>query len=295
MVRRFRSYLDPALVKHVLEHQEQPRFEGEVREMSVVFTDLEGYTATFEKLREGAVSLLNEYLGHMSRLIHEHNGYRHQFFGDGTMFFYGAPEHDPNHAIHAVETVLEMQEMIATLNESLATRRRQLCDDVTLAMRVGVSTGQMIVGDSGSEEASDYTVLGDAVNLGARLESANKVFGTRILITERTVELIPVDRFLIRPIGKLRVVGLSRAVMAYEPLADATKASDTHRKTAQLTRVMFECFRGADFDGCMSAVELMDRELGASRLSEVYRQLCDECLRKPPGPGFTGEIVLPTK
>ena len=295
VTRRFGSYVDPALVKRIIANPERTRFEGELREMSVVFTDLEDFTATSEKLREGAASLLNEYLSHMTRLIHDHHGYRHRFSGDGMMFFYGAPEQDRDHALHAVETVLEMQQMIVALNESIATRRRQLCDAVKLVMRAGVSTGQMTVGDAGSEDASYYTVVGDAVNLGSRLESANKVFGTRILMSGRTVELLPADLFVIRPIANLRVVGLMRAVMVYEPLAYADEATDFDKRTAQLTRTIFESFRDKNFDGCLTAVEGMDQELGASKLSEFYRQLCDGYIRNSPPPEFAGEIILSTK
>lgn len=295
VTRRFKSYVDPALVKRIIEQPGRMRFEGEIREMSVVFTDLEGYTATSERLREGAAALLNEYLSRMTRLIHEHQGYRHRFAGDGMMFFYGAPEPDRDHALHAVETVVQMQQMIVDLNESIAARRRHLCDAVVLAMRAGVSTGRMTVGDAGSDDASDYTVVGDAVNLGSRLESANKVFGTHILMTSRTVELLPADLFVIRPIANLRVAGLSRAVVVYEPLAYAEKATKSQKGMAHLTRGIFESFRDGNFAGCLTAVERMEEELGTGTLSGFYRQLCSEYMGKPPPPEFAGEIVLTVK
>ena len=296
VTRRFESYVDPALVKYVIEHPETEHIDGEARELTVVFTDLEGFTALTERLREGAVPLLNEYLRLMVPLIRGHNGYRNKFLGDGMMFFYGAPERNPDHAIHAVATVLKMQEMMVTFNELIADRRKHLCDDLpVLSMRTGVSSGQMIVGDAGPQEASDYTVLGDTVNLGARLESANKQLGTRILLSERTVELLPNDLFLLRPIGRLQVVGKTQAVMTYEPLTHLSQATARQKRTAELHRALVESFVKADFTNCLKIVGEADRELGPLKLTALYRELSERHLLHPPGRDFAGQIVLHEK
>src|SRR5262249_3118476 len=157
------------------------------------------------------------------------------------MFFYGAPEQNPDHAIHAVATVLKMQEMMVRFNELISERRKHLIDHLPLlTMRTGVSSGQMIVGDAGPEEASDYTVLGDTVNLGARLESANKQLGPHVLLSERTVELLPPKLFLLRPVGRVQVFGSTRAVMTYEPLAHVTAATDAHKRNAEIQHQLVE-------------------------------------------------------
>lgn len=283
-------------MKYIIEHPERERIDGEIREMTVVFTDLDGFTALTERLREGAVPLLNEYLKLMVPLIRDHNGYRSKFLGDGMMFFYGAPERNPDHAINAVATVLKMQEMMVTFNQKLGEQRQHLCDNTpVLKMRTGVSSGPMIVGDAGPQEASDYTVMGETVNLGARLESANKLMGTRILLSRRTVELLPPGLFLLRPIGRLRVVGSALPVMAYEPLAHLSQASDQQKRTADLTRAVIEHFVKGHFTECLDAVNLMDHELGPSKLSENYRRWCGEYQRSAPDPSFRGEIVLAEK
>jgi class 3 adenylate cyclase len=296
VTRRFESYVDPALVKYVIEHPQTTHIDGEVRELTVVFTDLEGFTTITERLREGAVTLLNEYLRLMVPLIRNHNGYRNKFLGDGMMFFYGAPEKNPDHAIHAVATVLKMQETMARFNELIAARRRHSGDDLPLlTMRTGVSSGQMIVGDAGPEEASDYTVLGDTVNLGARLESANKQLGTHILLSERTVQLLPPDLFLLRPIGRIQAVGLTRAVMTYEPLCHLSAATPAQLQSVELHRRLVERFAGSDFTGCMEIARRVESELGAHKLGALYRDLCAQHLRTPPGPAFTGQIILNEK
>ncbi len=290
VTQRFQSYVDPALVKYVLEHPENVRFEGEVRELTVVFTDLEGYTPLAEALRERAVPLLNEYFSLLTPLIREQNGYRSKFLGDGIMFFYKAPEWNCDHAIQAVATVLKMQQTLAQFNASLFDRGMK-----PLVTRIGVSSGEMVVGDAGSAEGSDYTVLGDAVNLGARLESANKITGTHILMGEGTMKLLPRDLFLVRPIGKLQVVGLSRAVMTYEPLSYCTQASDLQRNLARLTQHMVDAFIGGDFEACLNAEHHLVEACGPSKLAALYRRSCEEWIAQPAGAEFSGEIVLTAK
>lgn len=288
--RRFESYVDPLLVEYVIEHPEQTRFDGEVRELTVAFTDLEGYTPLAEKLRGQAVPLLNEYFSLLTPLIRECNGYRSKFLGDGIMFFYGAPEWNCDHAIQAVSTVLKMQETLAGFNEKLYERGMP-----PLLTRIGVSSGEMIVGDAGSNDASDYTVFGDMVNLGARLESANKFTGTRILISEGTQRLLPPNLFLTRPIGKLQVVGLSKPVMTYEPIAYLDHASETQRKLAELTQRMVESFILGDFAGCLTAERHLVEAFGPGKLAELYRERCECYLANPPGADFAGQIVLAAK
>lgn len=296
VTRRFQSYVDPALVKYVIDHPESAHIEGEVRELTVVFTDLEGFTKISERLREGAVELLNEYLKLMTPLIRDHNGYRNKFLGDGMMFFYGAPEWNPDHAIHAVATVLKMQEMMVKLNETMVLRRFVGGEELPeLRMRTGVSTGKMIVGDAGPEEASDYTVLGDTVNLGSRLESANKALGTRILLSERTVELLPKDLFLIRPIARLKVIGLSKPVMTYEPLSLLTEASESQRQMATLTQRFVNAFIRADFETCQQELKDFETSFGETRLGTLYRKQCDRYRAEPVPADFGGELVLTEK
>ncbi|MBL4702541.1 MAG: adenylate/guanylate cyclase domain-containing protein, partial [Phycisphaeraceae bacterium] len=166
ITRRFSSYVDPALVNYVINNPDTARLDGELKEMTVVFTDLAGFTTLSEKLRERTVPILNEYMGLMVPIIRKHTGYVNKFLGDGMMFFYAAPLDNPNHASDAVITSLELQHAMIDFN-----RRLKAQDLPQVAVRIGMSTGEMVVGDAGSEDASDYTVLGDTVNLAARLES----------------------------------------------------------------------------------------------------------------------------
>lgn len=291
----FRNYVDPALVDYVIENPTQTTLRGEVREMTVVFTDLAGFTTMSEKLGAETVPLLNEYFGLMVPAIRRHRGYVNKFLGDGIMFFFGAPLANPRHAHHAVEAVLEMQVLLERFNQSLKKR-----DLAAVKMRAGVLTGEMVVGDAGSlttprpeDRASDFTVLGDNVNLASRLEGANKATGTLVLLAERTAELLG-DRFLLRPIARLQVVGKSRGVMTYEPIALASEATEEQKQLVATTRAMITLYESQRFFECLTAADELDHAFGPCKLAELYRKSCRIHLVEPPQ-NFHGEIVLTEK
>jgi class 3 adenylate cyclase/CHASE2 domain-containing sensor protein len=290
VTRRFRSYTDPALVAYVLEHPEQEFLPSQRREMTVVFTDLEGFTTLTEQLREGAVAILSRFMSRMVPIIRRHRGLVNKFMGDGIMFFFGAPEKNERHAADAVTTVLEMQQEIERLNEELRAQ-----GSPTLRLRAGVTTGPMIVGDAGDATRSDYTVLGDAVNLSARLESANKAFGTRMLVSERTVEEAG-ERFLFRPVGRIRVAGKTEGVMAYEPVCAAEVATEEERQLVRSCQEVIDCFAGSRFGDCLDALERLEQADGRAlgKWCGVLRDLCQSYIASPPGE-FDRTIVLKEK
>jgi class 3 adenylate cyclase len=284
--RRFENYVDPALVEYVLETD--ARLDGEKKELSVVFTDLQGFTTLAEALGEKTVGMLNEYMSLMVPVIRKHRGLLNKFLGDGIMYFFGAPKANPQHAYDAVASVLEMQEVMVEFNKGLAERNLP-----TLITRAGISSGEMIVGDAGSAQGSDYTVLGDVVNLGARLESANKFFGTRILMNERAHTLVK-DRILTRPVGKLQVVGKKEGIITYEAMALLEKATEAQKELARLTTEMVTAFINGNFERCAKFADEIDDGHGASKLTELYRAMCEQNLVSAPVE-FTGNIVLTAK
>ena len=290
ITRRFQSYVDPVLVNYVIDHPEQVRLEGQVREMTVVFTDLADFTTLSEQLKENTVPLLNEYMGLMVPIIRQRHGYVNKFLGDGIMFFFGAPEKTTLHAADAIATVLEMQERLSTFNIKHADQ-----DLPSMTMRAGVSTGVMVVGDAGSDDASDYTVLGDAVNLGARLESANKMMDTKALVTERTLELIEGDLFLFRPVGRLVVVGKTEPIMTFEPLALVDRATDRQKRLVELTIPVVKAFQSARFKDCLVAIGQLEKILKADKFTACYRELCQQYLANPPVDTFNGHIQMGDK
>jgi adenylate cyclase len=281
---RFRYYVDPALVNYVIDHPEQVRFGGEMRELTVAVTDLVGFTALTESLREKTVEVLNAYMNCMVPLIRTRGGYVNKFLGDGIMFFFGAPVARRDHAAAAVAAVLQMH----TATDTFAEQRSG--DPCALSMRAGISSGTMVVGDAGADAGSDYTVLGDAVNVCFRLEPANKVFGTRTLITEATVRLLE-GQFLVRSVGLLALHGRVEPVMAYEPLCPTDKVTDSQQRLADLTDRVVTNFIAGQFDECLAAAERLEAAFGPSPLSRLYARLAEEHKSNCP-PDFDGRVAI---
>ncbi|MFN4241679.1 MAG: CHASE2 domain-containing protein [Tepidisphaerales bacterium] len=288
---RFRSYVDPELVNYIAEHPDQASFAGRKQVMTVVFTDLEGFTTLSERLGEGIVATLNDYVATMTPIIRGNRGFIDKFLGDGIMFEFNAVIPNPTHAIDAVNAVLQMQKAMGPFNEGLLRRGLP-----TLRMRVGINTGPMIFGDAGGAGANNITVLGDAVNLAARLEGANKPFGTLILMTQDTLDHCD-GRFAVRPIANVRVKGKEKAVVVYEPLGLATELTDDQRQLIRLTTDVFQRYSQADFHGCIEACERMNAALGGSvKFAQTYHHACRELLGRGGVPAdFDGSLSLTEK
>lgn len=294
ITNRFRSYVDRKVVDHFLSHPDLRVLDGQLQEMTVVFTDLDQFTRLSEKLGEETVRILNEFMDLVVPLIPQHNGLMNKFLGDGLMFFFNAPDRDANHAANAVATILEMQKIVPEFNATLAERKLP-----PIGLRAGISTGEMIVGDAGarSQQRVDYTVLGDNVNLGARLESANKAFGTSNLVSGRTVELCggADSKFLFRPIARLRVVGKDIPVMTYEALAVMDQATDRQKELAELTGKVVECFHDCRPADCLEALARLEEMTGETKLTHLYRDRCQQYLDDPSAGEFEAQIVLTEK
>jgi adenylate cyclase len=289
ITNRFKAYVDPTLVDYVLAHPERDRLEAARREVTVVFTDLGGFTTLTEQLGEGIIPLLSDYWSKMIPLIRKHRGMVNKLLGDGIMFTFNAPEDNPNHASDAIHAIREMQAAMGPLNESLTKKGLPI-----LSMRAGVSTGNVIVGDAGPKEVTEYTFIGDIVNTAARLEPANKSTGTTHLVTERTAELAR-EHFLFRPIAKLRVVGKSKSTMTYEACCRSDDADDRQRRLISLTGAMVDAFVRSEFEKCMAAAHELERAAGVSTLSQLYLERATYLSSHPPDPGFAGEFELHSK
>ena len=165
-----------------------------------------------------------------------------------------------------------------------------------LTVRAGVSTGKMVVGDAGAgEKGSDYTVLGDAVNFGSRLEGANKYFGTLVMVSGRTAECAA-DQFLFRPLGKLRVVGKSLGVEVFEAVCPIAEVTDVQKITVELTRGMIEAHQARRLEDCQTAVVHLSQHLGGStKLTRIYQELCEKDLGDPSADPWDGTISLTDK
>jgi adenylate cyclase len=209
--RLFSRYVAKNVYDQLLADPSRAKLGGTRRQMTVLFSDMRGFTALTEKGNpEDIVAQLNDYFTRMVTVLFEHQGTLDKFVGDMVMALFGAPLDDEEHAEHAVLTALAMVRALDVLNAEWAE-----FGIPTLDIGIGINTGEMVAGNIGSDTIMSYTVIGDAVNLGARLESLNKEYGTRIIISEATRARLK-GQYDIRPLGSVTVKGKSRSVAIFE-------------------------------------------------------------------------------
>ncbi|MGA2500262.1 MAG: adenylate/guanylate cyclase domain-containing protein [Tepidisphaeraceae bacterium] len=279
MKLQIRRVLDLILARDPLPLQPQQK------EVTVVFTDLAGFASVSEHLKDQFV-LLNDYLSLVVPIVRRHGGYLNKLLGDGLMYFFNAPRDNPNHARDAVASALDMQAAMAGVRQPLREH-----DLPALKLRCGIATGEVVVGNVGPADGSfsDYTVLGDSVNLASRLETANRYFDTGIMLNDRARELAG-GNFLYRPIGILKVIG-STGVMITEALALMEKATDQQKRLAEMTAELVNAFIHADFGKALKLAHTIADEFGKTRLTNLYAAECERYQATPPK-DFTGELSL---
>jgi len=212
MKRLFGQYVSKDVYEQLVANPSLARLGGQRREMTVLFSDIRGFTTVTERGQpEEIVGMLNEYFTRMVDIVFRHRGTVDKFVGDMVMALFGAPLDDPDHADHAVEAALEMIAELVELNQGWKAQGRF----AELDIGVGVNTGIMIAGNIGSDAIMSYTVIGDAVNLGSRLESLNKQYGTRIIVSDATRRALK-GRYLYRPLGEVVVKGKTEPVAIFE-------------------------------------------------------------------------------
>jgi adenylate cyclase len=205
----FSNYVSKSIVDELLKHPEKLELGGEDKNITVLFSDIRGFTTLSEKLTpQELVAHLNEYLSAMTDIIFKYEGTLDKYVGDEIMAFWNAPLEQEKHAYLATLTALEMMSTLHALNEKWPAERR-------LNIGIGLNTGIMTVGNMGSKSRMDYTLMGDNVNLGARLEGTNKIYGTNIIISEFTYRALA-DRFICRELDFIRVKGKEKPVQIYE-------------------------------------------------------------------------------
>ena len=212
MRRLFGQYVSKDVCEQLVENPSLARLGGQRREMTVLFSDIRGFTTVTEQGKaEDVVGMLNEYFTRMVEIVFRHQGTLDKFVGDMVMALFNAPLDDAAHADHAVEAALDMIEELEALNRQWAAEGRFAGLDIG----IGINTGPMIAGNIGSEAIMSYTVIGDAVNLGARLESLNKQYGTRIIISDATRQRLT-GRYLVKALGDVVVKGKTESVAIFE-------------------------------------------------------------------------------
>jgi adenylate cyclase len=211
VAKLFGRYVSRDVYSQLMANPDQAELGGKRRDMTVLFSDIRGFTTVTERGNpEELVSQLNEYFSRMVEIVFRNKGTVDKFVGDMVMALFSAPLDDPEHANHAVEAAVEMVKELGELNRAWVAKGMTALD-----IGIGVNSGDMIAGNIGSSSIMSYTVIGDNVNLGARLESLNKDYKTRIIISEATRARLT-GQFDIRPLGDVIVKGKSKAVQIFE-------------------------------------------------------------------------------
>ena len=268
----FRHYLSGEVIEKILRDPKHLQLGGEKRELTIMFTDLAGFSTFSERLSPVELTtLLNDYLSEMTDIILEEGGTLDKYEGDAIIAFWNAPLEQADHAMRACRAALRCQRRLAELRDAFEQRT-----GAVLRMRVGLNTGEVVVGNMGSRKRFNYTILGDAANLASRLEGANKVFGTELMVSETTWRQASAN-FIGRKMADLRVVGRRTAVGVYELAGFTSEAAPAGWQTfeAGLSR-----FGEGDFAGARAAFE----QLPADPVAQRYAQRCAHFEVHPPTP-----------
>jgi adenylate cyclase len=285
----FGQYVPPELVEEMAKNPEGYSMDGRKAELTVLFSDVRGFTTISEGLApDQLAALMNEYLGAMTKVIRGHLGTLDKYIGDAIMAFWGAPVADPTHARHAVIAALDMQVGMSKLNKDLIARGWP-----ELRIGIGVNTGVMTVGDMGSPARKAYTIMGDAVNLGSRLEGITKQYGVGIVVGETTYVQLK-DEFVFRELDRVRVKGKDEPVAIYEPLGEAGKvAADVLDELARWNEALQD-YRDQKWDQAESLLQALSNA-SPHYLYELYLERIAHCRQNPPGDGWDGVTTFETK
>ncbi|MEW5797897.1 MAG: CHASE2 domain-containing protein [Bacteroidota bacterium] len=287
----FSQYLNPSVVNELIAHPEKLRLGGEKKELSVFFSDIASFTNFSEKLDAvELVQLLNEYLSAMTDIILKNDGTLDKYVGDAVMAVWGAPIELENSALNACRAALQMQSAVHSMDAKWKNEGKP-----ELIVRMGINTDYMVVGNVGGSKRFDYTVIGDAVNLGSRMEGANKMYNTRIMISERTQELVK-DDMLCRELDLLVVKGKTKPIRVFELVAE--KKGFVDEKKFQLIETYhkgLELYRQRQFKEALQAFYdalQIDENDGPSQL---YFIRTDKYIKSPPPADWNGVFELKTK
>jgi len=281
----FKQYLSPAVIEQIIAHPERLKLGGERKTLSVFFSDLEGFTGISEGLDpEALTQLLNTYLSAMTDIIQEEGGTIDKYEGDAIIAFWNAPLDQPDHAIRCVRAALRCQQKLAEMRPDF---HKIINRD--LNMRIGINTGVAVVGNMGSRFRFDYTMIGDAVNLAARLEGINKQFGTSVMMSQATYDLVSAA-FPAREISRVAVVGRREPVVVYEPAISGQHDEERQKRWKIFSEALYLFYRG-EF---AAAKEFFAQIAQEDKAAEKYASKCQELLANPP-PNWQGVWMLTTK
>ncbi|MEH6447580.1 MAG: adenylate/guanylate cyclase domain-containing protein [Oleispira sp.] len=260
----FNQYVPQAHIERMLADPEAYQFSGDSKELTVLFADIRSFTTISEHLSAADLkAMLNQYFTPITKIIFDNEGTIDKYVGDMVMAFWGAPLEDDQHAQHGIIAALEMQRVTQEISADFITRGLP-----EIKIGVGLNTGIMNVGDMGSSYRRAYTVLGDAVNLGSRLESITKFYGADILVGERTAELCPDITFAF--IDRIQVKGKDEPIAVYQPLGLTTKVTREQKEEVARFSVVYDEYLQQSWVSALSKLDDLKRDFPESKIYQVY-------------------------
>jgi adenylate cyclase len=276
--KSFALYLAPAVIEKMVAANKPPALGGETRDVTIFFSDLAGFSSISEALAPPElVKFMNEYLSAMTDIIQEHGGFVDKYIGDAIVAVFGAPADDSDHAAQAVAAALRCRSRLHRLNSEAAEWQR-----FSLRQRIGLNSGDALVGNIGSRQRFNYTAMGDTVNVASRLEGANKFFATTIMAAKSTFERASVG-FAWRELDTVRVQGRDEPITVYEPLARHGEETPEQKVLIAAYRHALSSWRARDFAGC---IEALTPVAAADPPSTLLLQRAKLFLTHPPAPDW---------
>ena len=298
----FGQYLSPALVEQLEQSPEKLVLGGEEREMTIMFSDMRGFTSiseTYKNDPQGLTSLMNSFLTPLTNAILNRKGTIDKYMGDAIMAFWNAPLDDKNHELNACEAALDMLERVDGLNQ---VREQEAKEEgrpfIPLNAGIGLNTGTCVVGNMGSDQRFDYSVFGDSVNLASRLEGQSKEYGFPIIVGSKTALAVK-DRFAILELDFIMVKGKKEPEVIYAIAGrQDTALSGRFQRLRNLTIEMLSCYRNRDWEGALAAIargRKTDEANSLELLYDLYEARIRGYLENPPPQDWNGAFALLTK
>ena len=287
--RAFEFYLHPAVVERVAEQPDQLQLGGAATELSILFSDIRGFTTIAERLPDGELTtLLNEYLTAMTEVVFENNGTVDKYIGDAIMAFYGAPIEDAAHPLQACRTAIQMSRRLERLREQWQQRGLP-----AVRIGIGINTDTVRLGNFGSDLRFDYTIIGDGVNLAARLEGANKQYGSESLISETTWEQVR-HELVTRELDLIQVKGRQQPTRIFELLAERPAADELAEHILRFEKAL-AMYRDQQFGKALDEFTALGDTDESDQPIRMYIDRCRSLIETPPPKNWDGVYVMTSK
>lgn len=270
----FNRYLHPAVVETLTQNPEKLEMGGKEIEATVLFTDIQGFTGISEHFSPPEiVEFLNDYFEKVEQIIFNNNGMLDKYTGDGIMAIFGAPIENREHALFTCKAALEFNKLSSL---KIETKNRS----IPLITRIGINSGRFVVGNIGSSHRMDYTAIGDTVNLSARLEGVNKIYGTQNIISETTYGLVK-DKFICRELDFIRVKGRDKPLRIYSVISKKEDLDNNTEKYLSMHKEVLELYRKRKFKLAAIAFEKLTKIRPDDPVAEVFHKRCQQLIINP--------------